>query len=50
LTPKGWRAIRRVVRLQATWANDVADGIDARDIAAAAATLRKLRARLGGRS
>jgi DNA-binding MarR family transcriptional regulator len=50
LTPKGWTTIRKVVSLQAKWANEVADGIDAREIAAAAATMRKLRARLGGRS
>jgi DNA-binding MarR family transcriptional regulator len=50
LTPKGWTVIRKVVRLQAKWANEIADGIDAREIAAAAATMRKLRARLGGRN
>ena len=50
LTPKGATIIRRVVRLQAEWANEIADGIEAREIVAAVATMRKLRARLGGRS
>jgi DNA-binding MarR family transcriptional regulator len=49
LTPKGWTVIRKVVRLQAKWANEVADGIDPREIEVAVATMRKLRLRLGGR-
>ena len=50
LTPKGRTTVGKVVRLQAKWANEIAKGIEPDEIAASLATLRKLRARLGGRN
>jgi DNA-binding MarR family transcriptional regulator len=49
LTRRGLQTVKRVERVQATWANAVPDGIGARELAQAHRLLRELRHRLGER-